>query len=359
MNEKALREYIVGLNIDDLVTLDLRGYGISRIIQAAARQKHGGQPLCLNVARMFMEHTKPGDTVYIFTGFVFSPYGKGELDGLTGSALLARALVLALGVKPVIICEDILTAGMKNVLMAAGLNAYDTLAECVGPVSAAVYGVSAREEIAAKQRQAILEMPLPAAMITVERGGRNEKGEYHLGGGANVSHLAGKIDDLFAALREKGVPNAAIGDLGNELGMGGIAEAVKAYVPFGAQCQCDCGGGICADVAADNILTATTSDWGCYGLCAALAFLTGKIDVLHDAYLEQRVLEAANRNDFLDGSGWNIPAIDGTPLDYNLTLVRMLRYVVEQPMQSAGKYSAHFERVVKLGFFSEQIGGQE
>ena len=43
-----------------------------------------------------------------------------------------------------------------------------------------------------------------------------------------------------------GVPSIAIGDLGNEIGMGTIAEHIKKYVPFTAEgeCQCGCGGGI-------------------------------------------------------------------------------------------------------------------
>lgn len=355
MTEKELCDYVVGLNIDDLVTLDLRGYGISRIIQDGARKKHNGQPLCMNVAKMFLNNTKPGDVVYIFTGFVFSPYNVSELDGLTGSILLARTLVRALGVKPVIITDEAGVAGIKKVLPVAGLNAYDTLEECADrAVSACVWGISADPDTAAKQNAEILAKPLPAAMITIERPGCNDKGHYHLGGGARVTDLAGKIDGLFAALKEKGVPNAAIGDLGNELGMGGIKDTVLSYIPFGADCGCGCGGGICADVAADNILTATTSDWGAYGLSAAIAYLTGKPDALHDAHLEERVLEAANDNGFLDGSGWCIPAIDGTPLEYNKLLVTMLHYAIEQPMQTSGKYSTHFRKVIERGFFADK-----
>ena len=78
-----------------------------------------------------------------------------------------------------------------------------------------------------------------------------------------------------------GVLNIAIGDLGNEIGMGAIADHIKKYIPFTApgECACGCGGGILAASRADHVITATCSDWGCYGLIAALAYLKRDMEI--------------------------------------------------------------------------------
>ncbi|WP_460641950.1 glutamate cyclase domain-containing protein [Lacrimispora brassicae] len=54
-------------------------------------------------------------------------------------------------------------------------------------------------------------------------------------------------------------------------------------MPFTAsgECVCGCGGGILAASRADHVITATCSDWGCYGLIAALAYLKRDMEILH------------------------------------------------------------------------------
>lgn len=121
----------------------------------------------------------------------------------------------------------------------------------------------------------------------------------------DVSVLEAKTDALWAKLRELGVPSVAIGDLGNEIGMGKIADHIRSFVPFTArgECSCGCKGGILAQSTADSIITATCSDWGCYGLMAALAYLLRNIDILHTEEMEAEVMRAASRqrSDRYDG----------------------------------------------------------
>ena len=110
-----------------------------------------------------------------------------------------------------------------------------------------------------------------------------------------------------------GVPNIAIGDLGNEIGMGTIAAHIRKYVPFtdAGECKCGCGGGILSATAADNIITATCSDWGCYGLMAALAYLKKDMEILHHEEMESEVMRVAARSGFIDMTGSLLPGIDG------------------------------------------------
>ncbi len=51
---------------------------------------------------------------------------------------------------------------------------------------------------------------------------------------------------------------------------------------------------------ADNIITATCSDWGCYGLMAALAYLKKDMEILHHEEMESEVMRVAARNGFID-----------------------------------------------------------
>lgn len=152
-----------------------------------------------------------------------------------------------------------------------------------------------------------------------------------------------------------GVLNIAIGDLGNELGMGAIKDHLDKYVPGCAEgtCVCGCGGGIATRVAADNIITATVSDWGCYGMIAAIAYLLGDMDIMHDAELEKEVLCTAAKSGMVDMYGWTIPAIDGFDLQTNMTIVSLMRECIKYAPKLQHKCKNWFERTLALGFFEE------
>ncbi|HHV08299.1 MAG TPA: DUF4392 domain-containing protein [Firmicutes bacterium] len=355
MQTEKLLKHIVGQNIDDAVNLDLRGYGISRILYSAARSRCKS-PLCMNAAEQLKQKLESGGYVFILTGFVFLPHEKGELDGLTGSAMVARALIKAWGAKPVFVCEEKIVSAMKNVLRAAGIQPYDTIEEIEElPVAAAVLGFSSDPERAAQQTTELVSHKTPDVILSIEKPGRNWRGVYHMGGGTDVSYLAAKVDDLFLAYQHKRVPTVAIGDLGNEIGLGSIENEIRAYIPFGDQCQCKCGGGICVETCADHLITASTSDWGSYGLTAAIAFLEEDIDIMPDSALVKKVLECANQNDLIDGSGWVIPSIDGIGLEYNMLLIDVLRNCISYPIKTKEKYKQNFEQVIKQGSYKKLL----
>lgn len=351
MDKKELMELQVGENIDNLINLDLRGYGVCRILYDAAR-KYTGKPLCINAAQQLMNKVKSGDTVFIITGFVFPPHNKGELDGLVGSMLLCRSLLMTVGAKPVIICEPELADAVKNLAAVVGINIYDSIEEMLTyPVSMAVIPFTKDYDKVNAEICALLEASMPAAVISIEHPGENVKGIYHLANGAAISHLASKVDKLFETLQSEGVLNIAIGDLGNEIGMGTISAQLNMYVPFAKMCSCGCGGGFTVRTTADNIITATTSDWACYGLSAALAFLSGNPEVLHNERLEERAMLKASESGLLDGSGWMIPRIDGFGLKFNMLIIKMLHQCIEYPLKTNKKYQAWFDKVIELGYF--------
>ena len=178
-------------------------------------------------------------------------------------------------------------------------------------------------------------------------------GVCHNAVGLDVTALQARSDVLWDTLRANGVPNIAIGDLGNEIGMGTIAEHIKKYVPFTAEgeCQCGCGGGILSATKADNIITATCSDWGCYGLMAALAYLKKDMEILHHEEMESEVMRVAARNGFIDMTGSLLPGIDGFSTRMNVGIVSLMRQCTAYAVRYSHKSDHWFGPVLAKHFF--------
>ena len=352
MTREELLYTSIGENIDRLVTIDMRGYSVPRILYDAARKYNNGSVM-MNVAKHLKELISDGDYLLFLTGFVFEPHKKGELDGVTGTSILIQAILKAKAVKPIIVCEEQLVNAISNVLSAAGINVYNSIDELDHyPNACVVIGISTEYKTAEIQTQEILKNIDPKLIFSIEKPGRNRKGVYHQGTGIDVSYLCAKCDDLFIKCQEKGIKTFAIGDLGNEIGMGILEHDIRDKIPFGSQCCCNCHEGLIVETKADFLAVATTSDWACYGITAALAALYANIDLLPSSNLYTRICECANQNNLIDGSGLCIPSIDGIPLDFNIMLLEMLRSVVEYSLKNAMHYSKMYDYVIALNYNS-------
>ena len=142
-------------------------------------------------------------------------------------------------------------------------------------------------------------------VIAIERCGPGADGRHRNMRGADVSAHAAPLDLLFKAGPWRTV---AIGDGGNEIGMGTVPRRLIAeHVPLGEVIGCV--------VPADHLITAGVSHWGAYGLLAALAMLrsdwTGAMLASLDPALDRSVVEAMVR----DG-----PAVDGVSLQRTATI---------------------------------------
>ncbi|MBO5293425.1 MAG: DUF4392 domain-containing protein [Lachnospiraceae bacterium] len=337
MTKEELAAYQVGENLDQLMNLDPRGYGVCRVLYEGSRA-FAGEPTTLHCAKGLCEAVKPGDMVLILTGFILRPHLVPETDGIVGAILLARALVAAFGVKPVIVCPEDNVIAVKNCAPYIGLHLYEDMKTLSAmPMAMGVIPFTKDAGQAAEQAEDILSRCLPSAVIATEAPGANLYGHYHNAVGVNCTEIEAKMDVLFEKAKELGVWNMAIGDLGNEIGMGAIAEHIREYVPYTdlGQCQCSCRGGILAKTAAQNLITATVSDWGCYGLIAAIAYLKGDISIMHDEQMEADVLTMAARSGMIDMTGSLLPGIDGFSLPMITTIVRLMRQCVD--------YALHYE----------------
>ena len=189
--------------------------------------------------------------VGLITGF-FVPRGEvaaPETDGPVGTALLAAALA-ACGV-PARIAVDAPCAGAVCMAVeAAG-----------GGVTIDEVGVDDREGLERVLRE--WRQTGVSHAIAIERCGRSADGRPRNMRGVDVSPWTAPLDDLFL-----GGPWAklAVGDGGNEIGRGKLPAGVIARtVPNGAEIACV--------TSCDHLVVAGVSNWGAYGLMAALAVL--------------------------------------------------------------------------------------
>jgi hypothetical protein len=190
-------------------------------------------------------------SVGLITGF-FVPRGDvaaPETDGPGGTALLAAALA-ACGV-PARIAVDTPCAGAVRA----------AIAEAGGGVEVDEIGVEDRmglEGLAARWRKSGI-----SHVVAIERCGRSPDGRPRNMRGVDVSAWTAPLDDLFL-----GGPwrKLAVGDGGNEIGMGKLPDGLIArFVPNGASIACV--------TSCDHLVVAGVSNWGAYGLMAALAVL--------------------------------------------------------------------------------------
>ena len=172
--------------------------------------------------------------ILIGTGFPVA--GTFETDGPVGAIALYNCLK-TLGKTPIIVCGDPLYSALKN--------DYDC------------YSIPLKDiDNAQSYTQKALTELKPELIISIERPGLSDKNCYYNIRGEDISENCATFD-YFMTLAS--CPTIAIGDGGNEIGMGNIYDAIGQLdiVPSTTKC--------------DELLIADVSNWGAYGLIAFLA----------------------------------------------------------------------------------------
>lgn len=338
MQTAAISPERIGEAVDHLVTAPisnwtiLKGLPLARL-HARARELAGGS-VTLAAARLLQQHVGRGDRVLILSGFIMRDYGLPETDGPIGAAVLARALSLGLGAVPIGVSEDSIVPCMDACFSTAGLIPADVDRLDSGRHRYALSGFPVDEDEAVRAAAALLERHKPKALVAVERPGAGADGHYHGGGGFEISSFTAKTDILFEAARKAGIPTIGIGDLGNELGMGALADIVSTDVPLGDV--------IAARQKADVTVAANISNWGAYGIAACLAALTGNSDAFHNGEHEKRLIEACVRAGAIDPVGGQLRLyVDGTDAQTNASLVDLLRSIVDLSQREGANISGY------------------
>ncbi len=318
----------MGEGIDRLVSVEITGRGVIGELHAAARAACEG-PLCLEAAARLLQRVHKGSVVILATGLPTYPWFAGEQDGPVGTATLARALVLAVGVRPVIVTDpgniEICAAAVRG----AGLYTRSVEDALQLPTTAAILPFPLDWNESAERSRELLDQLKPASLIAIERPGANEHGHYHSAGGKRLTDHCGKIDALFKAARDREILTIGVGDGGNEIGCAAIRETVLRVVPNAAKCRCPCGGTVVPIVETDLLVAAAISNWGAYGIEAAMAILLGRPEVLHSREIDARVHDlctAAGANN--DGPGLLDVGADAVPGALHGHIVELLGQMV-------------------------------
>lgn len=162
-----------------------------------------------------------------------------ETDGPLGAIALYRTIE-QLGGRPVLVCG----APLANRLEAD----FD------------VHQISVNQPAVRQQEaQAALDQYNPTLVISIERPGLNIDGLYCNMLGEDISQRCASFDDFLNLAQ---CPTIAIGDGGNEIGMGNVIDSLAGINITPSVTVCD------------ELVVADVSNWGAHGLIAMLSALT-------------------------------------------------------------------------------------
>ena len=269
---------------DIILSSDQRGISLLR--------KYLQKDFCTKAAVAVLDN--PG-TAIIATGFYIRSAGYIETDGPPGAIAIGRALN-RLGYRVVYVTDK------------HGMAALEAIAD----PSSIVYEFP----ILDSQASNILASNIcnkfdPSIMIAVERCGINELGKYSNMHGQDITQYTAKIDCLF----QNNITSIGIGDGGNEIGMGNLYSQVKEnskLVRFPTT------------VEVDELIIASVSNWGAYGLIAAISLIKDQ-NLLVSVEEEMEIINVLVGLGVVDGmSGKPESFVDGFDLDSNSKILQNL-----------------------------------
>lgn len=245
-------------------------------------------------------------TIVIVTGFVIKSAGVGETDGPPGALALAYTLE-CLDKKVVIVTdkysENLLRAGAELLNLEACIYIFE-------------------ENMEDKQADEIINEYEPDHIIAIERPGRNIENKCYSMLGEDITKFCPNTDLLFIKAKQHNIKTSAVGDGGNEVGMGKVRDVVKKHVFKGNI--------ICAQVETDNLIASGVSNWGAFGICAGLCITNNKT-IMYDEDIYKDVLEKIVKAGAVDGcSKKNQATVDGLSYEENLNVFMKLRNIAEK-----------------------------
>jgi hypothetical protein len=226
-------------------------------------------------------------TVIIGTGFpVTSTF---ETDGPVGAIALYDTLE-ALGAHPIMACGPPLSDSLTDDNRVLQLTARDLDA--------------ARQEALEQLREL-----QPSAIVSIERPGLAQDQRYYNMRGEDITERCAFFDPF---MNSASCPTIAVGDGGNEIGMGNITQAIAKLDINPSVTGCD------------ELLVADVSNWGAYGLIAILASWSGKDLLAQISPVE--ILDYLSARGSVDGvTRENTLTEDGLEAEEGLRVIQELR----------------------------------
>ncbi|MGM9580536.1 MAG: DUF4392 domain-containing protein [Anaerovibrio sp.] len=157
----------------------------------------------------------------------------------------------------------------------------------------------------------------PSHVLTIERPGKARDGHYHNMRGGIIDAMFVDASSIIEAARERGITTISIGDGGNEIGMGALAETIEKYVPHGED--------ICAREVADIALISGVSNWWGWGVSALLSKMYG-INLLPSDDMERGMLHEMVLAGSVDGCTKKPEeTVDNLPMEVHLGVLSNVR----------------------------------
>ena len=260
-------------------------------------RSHLAPDYCMEAAR-FM-HDRPG-TALIVTGFYEDVPHTIETDGPPGALAIGHAWE-GLGHKVVHVSDR---------------HCVPFLTPETGEAEVVEFPITDPEESRAFSLS-LLEKYSPSVVVAIERCSLTESGRYfNLNNPRkDISAYTARVDDLFT----EHPATVGIGDGGNEIGMGKL----KHIIPTMPNMASDP-----AVTACTHLVICTVSNWGGYGLAAALSVVAGR-DLLRSREEEAGIVQRMVDRGSVDGSSLTrVYGVDGYTLDMNMDILDRLREAV-------------------------------
>ena len=242
---------------------------------------------CRRAAKIILNNK---GVVVIGTGFPVS--GSFESDGPIGAIALYRVLV-DLAYEPVFACAPPISKILSN-----GFLTYEL-------------PLAGWNESRPAIRKALKDLD-PRLIISIERPGVAADGRYYNMRKKDITDATAKFD-LF--LLESNCPSIAFGDGGNEIGMGKVTEALANMDIIPSVTSCD------------ELVIASVSNWGVYGVIAVLCDLLDRD--LFELVDPESIANYLVANGCVDGvTNRKEASEDGFPIEVSKSIIQQLRDLI-------------------------------
>ena len=277
-------------SIEDIIlSKDYRGI--------SALRPHLAHDYCLDAARFMYD--RPG-TAFIVTGFYEDVPHTIETDGPPGALAVGHAWE-GLG---------------RKVVYVSDRHCVPFLEPEAGEAEVVEFPITGVEESRAFSLS-LLDKYDPSVVLAIERCSLTKSGSYFNTNTPrkDISVYTARVDDLFT----EHSATVGVGDGGNEIGMGKLKDVI-ATVPTLAPDP--------AETACTHLVICSVSNWGGYGLAAALAILAGQ-DLLPSREEESGIIRRMVDRGAVDGKFLKqVYGVDGMTLDESLEILDRLHEVV-------------------------------
>ena len=238
-------------------------------------------------------------TVMITTGFYILSAKSAETDGPPGAVALATAL-REIGSEPVFVTDEY----SSKVLAALSTGIEVVEFPITNHFQSAEFANNLLKEYA------------PSALVSIERAGLAKDGTYRNMRNVDISEWTARIDHLF----DQHPYSIGIGDGGNEIGMGNLFKVipdVKGLHENPSVTTTTC------------LVIASCSNWGGFGVIAAMSRRTGR-NLLPSPEEVERMVEQCIKAGAVDGfSGDSKAWVDGKSPEEDGVCLRNLHEVLK------------------------------